>query len=91
MKAKKRHDESTSTHLDGSESISSENPETLEDLHLLVERRAYELWLQRGGGDGDPIIDWLQAETEVYETLNPQISGTDSIGSESRHLVSHGR
>ena len=91
MKAKKRHDESDSTHADELESVSSENPETIEDLRQLVERRAYELWLIRGCGDGDPMVDWLQAETEVYQTLNPQVSGTDSTGSASWQLASHGR
>jgi hypothetical protein len=32
-----------------------------------VERRAYEIYLERGGSDGDEILDWLQAEQEVNE------------------------
>jgi hypothetical protein len=31
----------------------------------LVEQRAYELYLARGGGDGQAIEDWLIAETEL--------------------------
>jgi len=27
--------------------------------------RAYEIYLERNGGSGDPIEDWLQAEAEL--------------------------
>ncbi len=30
-----------------------------------IERRAYELFLARGGAHGDPMADWLQAEREL--------------------------
>ncbi|MEZ6235701.1 MAG: DUF2934 domain-containing protein [Phycisphaerales bacterium] len=30
-----------------------------------IERRAYEIWLRRGGGDGNAAVDWLQAEREL--------------------------
>jgi hypothetical protein len=30
-----------------------------------IERRAYELYLERGGEDGHDIDDWIQAEREV--------------------------
>jgi hypothetical protein len=29
-----------------------------------IARRAYELYLARGGSDGDPMEDWLTAERE---------------------------
>jgi hypothetical protein len=29
--------------------------------------RAYHIYLERGGGDGDPQDDWLQAERELTE------------------------
>jgi hypothetical protein len=33
--------------------------------HELIERRAYEIWRQRGAGAGDEMKDWLQAEAEI--------------------------
>ena len=30
--------------------------------------RAYHIYLERGGVDGDPEADWLQAERELSET-----------------------
>ena len=30
-----------------------------------IEVRAYELYLERGGGDGDDVNDWLRAEQEL--------------------------
>jgi len=33
-----------------------------------IERRAYELYLERGGIDGYDQEDWLQAERELGET-----------------------
>jgi DUF2934 family protein len=29
--------------------------------------RAYHIYLERGGTDGDPLDDWLQAERELTE------------------------
>lgn len=33
-----------------------------------IERRAYELYEQRDGADGSPLVDWLQAERELRAT-----------------------
>ena len=33
-----------------------------------VERRAYELYLERGGEHGHDLDDWLQAERELRDT-----------------------
>jgi hypothetical protein len=30
-----------------------------------IRRRAYEIWLQRGGQDGSDVVDWLLAEEEI--------------------------
>ncbi len=30
-----------------------------------IERRAYEIYLERGGGEGGEMEDWLQAEREL--------------------------
>jgi len=32
-----------------------------------IERRAYDLYQQRGGGDGSDIEDWLQAERDLKQ------------------------
>ena len=34
-----------------------------------IEMRAYELYLQRGGEDGNELNDWLAAEKELTESL----------------------
>lgn len=44
-----------------------------------IEVRAYEIYLQRGGGDGNDVQDWLQAESELLgETgqSGPQVRAT---------------
>lgn len=40
-------------------------PDT-QDFHQQIARRAYELYLERGAGDGGADEDWLRAEREVY-------------------------
>jgi hypothetical protein len=37
-----------------------------------IERRAYELYLARGGRDGSPLQDWLRAERELTASGGPQ-------------------
>lgn len=34
-------------------------------LEAKIRRRAYELYLERGGADGSALEDWLRAEAEV--------------------------
>ena len=36
-----------------------------EPTRLDIERRAYEIYLVRGGADGHAVDDWLQAEKEL--------------------------
>ncbi len=36
-----------------------------------IRARAYEIFLRRNGGPGDAHDDWLQAERELYNELNP--------------------
>jgi hypothetical protein len=39
-----------------------------------IEARAYEIYLQRRGEDGNPLGDWLQAEQELgdqFDALSP--------------------
>lgn len=43
-------------------------PFTVEEhlrVQTQIERRAYELWRQGGGGQQAPLSDWLRAEGEV--------------------------
>lgn len=37
-----------------------------------IEARAYELFLERGGGDGGDVEDWLRAEQELSGRRNGQ-------------------
>jgi len=34
-----------------------------------IELRAYEIYLQRGGEDGNELNDWIAAEKELTESL----------------------
>ena len=39
------------------------------DLRERIENRAYHLWLASGGGHGDHLRHWVQAESEVLKAL----------------------
>ena len=44
------------------------SPETLESsVQSRIAKRAYELYLERGGVSGNEIDDWLQAEHEIQQ------------------------
>jgi hypothetical protein len=81
MKEKKKHDE-PSARSQETRKVSAktgarkslrraalQNNDTEPDIRGLVERRAYEIWEERGGGDGGALDDWLRAETEVSGTV----------------------
>ena len=38
-------------------------------LEEQIQRRAYELYVERGNQSGSELDDWLQAELEVLQTL----------------------
>ncbi len=40
-----------------------------------IAQRAYELYLERGGEDGDDLADWLAAERELTELPERSNSG----------------
>jgi hypothetical protein len=44
----------------------------MESVREMIERRAYQLFLERGGEHGYHIQDWLQAERDTLGTLEPQ-------------------
>jgi hypothetical protein len=79
VKAKKTQHETSTEYADGLENFDghdSESPDSIHDeneKYQLVERRAYELWLQRGCVDGDPLSDWLRAESEVYALIGTSV------------------
>jgi hypothetical protein len=47
-----------------------------------IARRAYEIWLQRGGGSGLEAEDWAQAERELSVSLVVQGRTTGASGEE---------
>jgi len=51
-------------------------PPTAED----IARRAYEIYLARGGEAGDPAQDWLQAERELIAPVTPKPRKRHSAG-----------
>jgi hypothetical protein len=38
--------------------------------HAEIARRAFDLYLSRGGADGSDLNDWLRAECELRSTQN---------------------
>ena len=50
----------------------SERTSTTKDQ---VERRAYELYLERGCGDGQDLADWFAAERELMEFSQRPVPG----------------
>ena len=49
----------------------------LEKLQELIKRRSYELYLERGGGDGSATDDWVSAEREISHTPGFSLSEDD--------------
>ena len=48
----------------------------MESVHEMIERRAYELFLARGGLNGYAIQDWIQAEKDVMAEVDKKKSKT---------------
>jgi len=44
-------------------------PSAHEDLHLMIQRRAYELYAERNYRHRDALDDWLDAEREVLSQI----------------------
>jgi HSP20 family protein len=52
----------------------------MEDIHRVIARRAYELFSARAFTHGRDLDDWLQAESEILESVPVELSETeDSI------------
>lgn len=43
------------------------------DTRLRVQRRAYEIWQERGQGVDDALSNWLQAEAEINAAVVPSM------------------
>lgn len=46
-------------------------PSPCDDLHILIAKRAYELYGERGYGGGSALDDWLVAEREILSQIPP--------------------
>jgi hypothetical protein len=42
-----------------------------EDLHILIAKRAHELYSERGYRHGSGLDDWLEAEREILSQIPP--------------------
>jgi hypothetical protein len=64
--------------IDGpsSEPIDAATPENIEEE---IRRRAYELYLSRGGANGDDLSDWLEAERLVRSQRGSEVGHAENI------------
>lgn len=64
--------------IDGprSEPIDAATPENTEEE---IRRRAYELYLSRGGANGDDLSDWLEAERLVRSQRGSEVGHAENI------------
>jgi hypothetical protein len=46
-------------------------PSPCEDLHVLIAKRAHELYSERGYRGGSALDDWLDAEREILSQITP--------------------
>jgi len=53
----------------GSAEGAGQRPVTRDPRDEEIERRAYQIYVGRGGSDGHDLDDWLQAERQVAEEL----------------------
>jgi hypothetical protein len=42
-----------------------------EDLHILIAKRAYDLYSERGYRNGSALDNWLEAEREILSPIPP--------------------
>lgn len=50
--------------------LSSKTIELPEGMWERIRQKAYELWVARGGGEGEALRDWLEAEEIVMEEIH---------------------
>jgi hypothetical protein len=56
-----------------------------------LERRAYELYLERGRADGQDLADWFAAERELVEFLQRLVSAPRGRAADQRATATAGR
>ena len=61
----------------------SDEEQTL--LFELIARRAYEIYEERGRGDGEDMNDWLRAESEVKSAFTGREPGIMAPRARARH------
>ena len=49
-----------------------DNPSITPYIEEQIRQRSYEIYLARGGHEGDEVSDWLNAERELKESNQPQ-------------------
>ena len=52
---------------------SDSSPQRRHPITEAIEKRAYELFLARGGENGHDLDDWLQAEQELLDAARSQV------------------
>ena len=57
------------------------------DLRDLIARRAYEIYEERGRGDGEDLNDWLRAEAEVKSSVMAEKRRTIEERGETREEI----
>ena len=50
-----------------------------DEIESEIRRQAYELYLSRGGGDGNDLSDWLEAERIVRGRRTPSADASSQI------------
>jgi len=70
--AKSTKTKATKTAAKTKKSASSRKKPTItqQELISLIEKRAYEIYLERGGAHGDDQADWYKAEQELRKKYN---------------------
>jgi hypothetical protein len=61
----------TTQRLDTADSSGKPSVSVCDDLQARVATRAHELYVNRGGGDGYALNDWIQAEREILSQVPP--------------------
>jgi Protein of unknown function (DUF2934) len=60
-----------SSELPKQEPQTSQGEISPEDMHILIEKRAYERYSERGYQDGWALDDWLAAERDILARVSP--------------------
>ncbi len=72
-----------SSPLVGSDSALAENRVSRTPTHEEIAVIAYEIYIQRGGGDGNSVADWLEAERRLAQAAEAVPDYTPVSGSKS--------